>query len=142
VVQFSGTWQTSWPLRGGRLGTFRLTLNQGAHQIAAFPGSIAVDTKVHELQVARGADFQAEFDWPDDRLGADLTGDDITVINVSPALVGRISVEVTDPVTRTVRWALEGNPRLPLGNLGTFQLQRATAGAHRRTRLPIRIIVK
>lgn len=142
LVEFSGTWQPDWPLNGGWLGDFRLTLTQGARQIAAFPGSVSVKGRVHDLRVARGADLSAEIDWLDDRDGRDLAEDEITVINASPALAGRITAEIVDPVARTVRWHLEGSPPLPVGNMGSFQLQRATLGAHRRTRLPIRIIVK
>lgn len=142
VVEFSGTWQPGWSLAGGWLGNLRLTLTRGQIHIASFLGDVAVNGRVHQLTVARGADFSGEIDWLDDRMGRDLTEDQIEVVNVSPALAGRIAVQVVDPVARKVRWHLEGSPALPTGNLGTFQLQRSTGGAHRRTRLPTRIICK
>jgi hypothetical protein len=142
LVEFSGIWQASWPLAGGWLGDLRLTLTRGQMHVASFLGAVAVNARVNRLVVARGADLSAEIDWPDDRLGRDLTDDVIEVVNAAPALAGRITVEVVDPVARKLRWHLEGSPALPLGNLGTFQLQRSTGGVHRRTRLPTRIICK
>lgn len=140
VVALGGTWQAGWPLTPARLGTFRYALTSGAQEIGSFEVAVYVNGAEDQVVVARGSDLTVELDWPDDRLGLDMSGDTLTVINAAPALVGVITAEIFDPVARKVRWTIEGDPAMPLGDLGTFQLQRATGGLHRRTTNLIRVI--
>ena len=140
LVEQSGTWQPGWPLTGEVLGTFRYRLVRGGEEIGSWPVTVVVNGATAEVRLARGSDLTVELVWPDDRMGLDLTGDVVEVINISAGLAGLVSVEVTDPVTRTIRWHIEGDPAMPQGDLGTFQLRRSTGGLHRRTLPPIRII--
>lgn len=142
VAALAGTWQGGWPLTPAQLGTFRYALTNGGAEIGSFKVTVYVNGAEDEIEVARGSDLTVEFVWPNDRLGADMTGDTLTVINVAPALVGVVSAEIVDPVARRVRWKIEGDPAMPIGDLGTFQLQRATGGAQRRTTNLIRVICK
>ncbi len=141
-VDLGGTWQGSWPLTAAQLGTFRYALVNGAAEIGSFKVTVYVNAAEDEVVVARGSDLTVDYDWPDDRLGLDMSGDVVAVINASPALVGVVSAAIFDPVTRKVRWHIEGDPAMPLGDLGTFQLQRTTGGLHRRTTNLIRVICK
>lgn len=140
VVSLSGTWQGAWPLTGVQLGTFRYALTNGGAEIGSWMVPVYVNAAEDRVEVARGSDMTVEIDWPDDRLGLDMSGDTLTVINAAPGLAGVISAEIFDPVARKVRWTIEGDPAMPLGDLGTFQLQRATGGLHRRTTNLIRVI--
>lgn len=141
-VELAGTWQAGWPLTAVQLGAFRYALTSGATEIGSFKVTVYVNGAEDEVEVARGSDLTVELDWPDDRMGLDMTGDTLTVINASPDLIGVISAEIVDPVTRKVRWHIEGDQSMPVGDLGTFQLQRATGGLHRRTTNLIRVICK
>lgn len=142
VVSLGGTWQAGWPLTAARLGSFRYSLVNGGAEIGSFAVTVYVNAAEDEVEVARGSDLTVEYDWQDDRLGLDMSGDTLTVINPAPDLVGRISVSIVDPVARKVRWTIEGDQSMPVGDLGTFQLQRATGGLHRRTTNLIRVICK
>lgn len=142
VVSLGGTWQAGWPLIGDQLGTFRYALTNGGAEIGSWIVPVWVNAAEDVIEVARGSDLTVEIDWPDDRMGLDLSGDTMTVINAAPALVGTVGVTIFDPVARKVRWTIEGDPAMPLGDLGTFQLQRATGGLHRRTTNLIRVICK
>lgn len=141
-VELAGTWQVGWPLTAAQLGTFRYALVSGATEIGSFKVTVYVNGAEDEVEVARGSDLTVELDWPDDRMGLDMTGDTLTVINAAPNLVGVVSAEIIDPVARKVRWHIEGDQSMPVGDLGTFQLQRATSGLHRRTTNLIRVICK
>lgn len=136
------TWQPGWALVGGVLGSFRGRFVNGGAEIGSYPVTVIVDGAADEIIVARGSDVSVGFQWPDDRDGADLSGDVIEVFNASPGLVGVVSVEVIDAATREVRWHIEGDPAMPLGDLGTFQMRRSTGGLHRRTTNLIRVICK
>lgn len=139
-VELSGTWQPSWPLTGGILGSHRFMLVNGGDETASFPARVIVDGSVERVYLARGSDLQVDFEWPDDRLCLDMSGDSLTVINASAELVARVTASIVDPAARLVRWQIEGDLATPLGSLGTFQLQRATGGLHRRTTIRIEVI--
>lgn len=139
-VQVSITWQAGWPLVGGKLGSFRLALLQGGTEMASYPREVWVSNLETEWHVARGADQTPQFIWDDDRMGADLTGDTIEVINASATLGPLLSAGILNAATRRVWFHLEGDPATPTGDLGTFQLQRSTGGTHRRTTNLIRVI--
>lgn len=140
LVELAGTWQEGWPLSSEIVGTFRYGLVRGDAEIGSWTITVAVNAAAGIVRLARGSDLTVALNWPDDRMGLDLSGDVIEVVNASPLLAGIVSVEVTDPATRSVRWHIEGDPTMPLGDLGTFQLRRSTGGQHRRTLPPIRII--
>lgn len=142
VVSLAGTWQGAWPLTGVQLGTFRYALTNGGAEIGSWLVPVYVNAAEDKVEVARGSDLTVDIDWPDDRLGLDMSGDTMTVINAAPGLVGVVGVSIFDPIARKVRWTIEGDPAMPLGDLGTFQLQRATGGLHRRTTNLIRVICK
>lgn len=141
TVELSLTWQLAWPLTQALLGTFRLAVENGAMERVTVPHQVWVDGREQDrIILGRGSDLDRQFIWDNDRLGADLTGDTIEVINVSPALSGLVTAEIVDAASRRVAFHVEGDPATPLGDLGTFQLRRSTGGLHRRTTLPFRII--
>lgn len=139
-VELTLTWQAGWPLTGGVRGTFRIALVNGSDERVTLPSEVLVYDAATEVTVPRGSDLTIDLVWPDDRNGADLTGETVEAVNVAAGLVGLVSVTVVDPATRTVRWHIEGDPATAMGDLGTFQLRRSIAGAERRTLPLIRII--
>lgn len=136
------TWQSGWPLTATKLGSFRYAMISGETEIGSWPVRVFVNAAEDLVEVARGSDLEVEIDWPDDRLGLDMSGDTLTVINASASLSGIVTAEIVDAASRKVRWKIEGSLSMALGDLGTFQLQRATGGLHRRTTNKIRVICK
>lgn len=139
LVRITATWQGAWPILPTRLGTFRLSLVNGAAEIVTAPTGVIVQGPAETLVIARGADFSPVFTWPDDRDGATLTGETLDVINASATLAGLVSVTVTNAAARACRIDIEGDLSVPLGSAGTFQLRRRISGANPRTLPPIAV---
>jgi hypothetical protein len=139
-LQIDLTWQPGWAALVGLLGGFRILILDDAAKTGSFAVDVMINAAVTDVEVARGSDLTVALTWPDDRDGADLSGDTIDIFNVSPGLTGIVSVAVFNSVTREVRWSVEGDPGMALGDLGSFQLRRSTGGTNRRTLSPIRII--
>jgi hypothetical protein len=141
-VRLAVTWQPGWSKDQARLGSARLILVSGGNESASFPFTVHVARRSLVLKVPRGADMAFAGIWPDDRDGADLSGETLDVINASPALSGLVSVVVTDAPTRAYEIRIEGDLSVPLGDAGTFQLRRRIAGAEPRTTPPIAVRFK
>jgi hypothetical protein len=139
LVRLAVTWQPGWSTEQARLGSARLVLISGGDESASFPFAVHVSRRGLVLKVPRGADIAYAFTWPDDRDGADLSGETVDVINASATLAGLVSVVVTDAATRACQVRIEGDLSVPLGDAGTFQLRRRIAGAQHRTTPPIAV---
>lgn len=138
-VRLTVTWQGAWPTGQRRLGTARLLLVSGADESATRLFAVDVAGPGIRLAVPRGADQAYAFIWPDDRDGANLTGETVDVVNASTTLVGLVSVVVTDAATRACEIRIEGDLSVALGDAGTFQLRRRIAGAQPRTTKPFAV---
>lgn len=135
LTRRSITWQAGWSLAPRVLGRFRERYVNGAQDNATNLVTVAVDDTVTDLTAFAGADFDAEFVFPDDDGNpADLTGQTVAAFNVTGALVGRVSVTVLDAPTGRCRLQIEGSPALAVGVAGTFQMIRQDPGpTNRRT---------
>lgn len=138
-VRLALTWQSAWGLGQRRLGTARLLLVNGADENGSIPFAVDVSGHGIRLVVPSGADQAYAFKWPDDRDGADLTGETVDVVNASATLSGLVTVVVTDAATRACEIRIEGDLSTPLGDAGTFQLRRRIAGAEPRTTKPFAV---
>lgn len=141
-VRLALTWQGAWPTARGTFGTARLLLVSGGDESATFPFRVDVSGPGLRLVIPRGADHAFAFTWPDDREGADLTGETVDVVNPSATLAGLVSVVVTDAATRACEIRIEGDLATPLGDAGTFQLRRRIAGSQPRTTQPFAVSFK
>ena len=141
-VRIALTWQGAWPLGQRLLGTARLLLVNGADESASMPFRVDVSGPGIRLVVPRGAGQAYAFTWPDDRDGADLSGDTVDVVNASAALSGLVSIVVTDAATRACEVRIEGELSAPLGDAGTFQLRRQISGGQPRTTQPFAVSFK
>lgn len=141
-VRLALTWQGAWATTEGRLGTARLLLVNGTDESATKPFTVSVSAPGVRLVVPRGADQTYAFTWPDDREGADLTGETVDVVNVSANLSGLVTVAVTDAATRACEIRIEGDLLAALGDAGTFQLRRRISGAQPRTTQPFAVSFK
>lgn len=142
AVRLSVIWQGGWDTDERRLGTARLSLVGGSEENVSFPFAVDVPGPAVRIVVPRGADQSYAFTWPDDRDGADLTGETVDVINASAALTGLVTVSVTDATTRACEIQIEGDLSVSLGDAGTFQLRRRIAGAQPRTTKPFAVSFK
>lgn len=135
LTRRSITWQAGWSLAPRVLGRFRERYVLGAQDNATNLVTVVVDDTVTDITVFSGADFEAEFVFPDDDGNpADLTGQTVAAFNVTGALAGRVSVAVLDAPTGRCRLLIEGNPALAVGVAGTFQMIRHDPGpTNRRT---------
>lgn len=140
-LRFTLTWQASWPLIRTTLGAFRVLLANGTDESTPFLVYVRVAASNARVTVPRGADMAWGFTWPDDSEGVDLTGQTIEVINASATLAPLMTVVVLNAATRACEVRLEGDLATPVGNAGSFQLRRSTAGANRRTLPPIAVII-
>ena len=140
LVMLSVAWQGAWAVTEGLLGTFRLSLVNGTAETVTAPTTVYVQGTALQLVIARGCDMAYPFTWPDDRDGADLAGETLDVVNASATLAPLLSVAVTDAAARAYEIRLEGDLSVPLGDAGTFQVRRSTAGANRRTTPPMKVI--
>lgn len=140
AVRLEITWGGAWPLVPGILGRCRLVLTNGGAESASLPFTVAVPVADDRMIVPRGADLAWPGIWPDDSEGADFTGQTVEVVNASATLSPLLSVVVTDAATRAYELRLEGDLTTPLGDAGTFQLRRSTAGTNRRTTPPMKVI--
>lgn len=139
LIRLAVAWQGAWPIAQGLLGTFRLSMVQGADERVWPPSSVAVQGPALRLVIPRGSDKPMPFIWPDDREGASLTGETLDVVNASATLAPLVSVTVIDATTRECRVSVEGDLSVPVGDAGTFQLRRRIAGAQPRTMAPIAV---
>jgi hypothetical protein len=139
TVRIAVTWAGAWPLTPVLLGTYRLSLVNGAAESVSSPVSVWVQGGAATIPVQRGGDRVISFTWPDDRDGADLTGETLDVINASATLAPLVTVAVIDAATRACEIRIEGDLSVPLGSAGTFQLRRRIAGAQPRTLPPIAV---
>ena len=142
LVRLSVTWQGAWAGTPGLLGTFRLSLVNGTAETVTAPATVYVQGAALNLVIARGADMSYAFTWPDDRDGADLTGETLDVVNASTTLAPLVTVEVTDAATRACRVLIEGDLSVAIGAAGTFQLRRRVSGADPRTLPPVAVTFK
>lgn len=138
-VRLALTWQSAWGLGQRRLGTARLLLVNGADENGSIPFAVDVSGAGIRLVVPRGADQAYAFTWPDDRDGADLTGETVDVVSASATLAGLVSVTVTNAATRACEIRIEGDLATPLGDAGTFQLRRRIGAAEPRTTQPFAV---
>lgn len=132
-------WQGAWPVTAAVLGTFRVAMTNGATEKVWPISKVMVQGPALRLVIPRGNDGSYPFLWPDDREGADLTGETLDAINASATLAPLVTVEVVDAATRACRLLIEGDLSVPLGDAGTFQLRRRIAGAQPRTIPPISV---
>lgn len=139
-VRLTVTWNDAWPLTPGIIGGCRIVLADGGAESASPPFQIAVPVAEDKVTVPRGADMVWAGQWPDDSEGADFTGQTLEVVNASPTLAPLLSVAVIDAATRAYEIRLEGDLSVPLGDAGTYQIRRSTAGADRRTTPPMKVI--
>lgn len=142
TVRIAVAWQGAWPVTAARLGTARLSLVSGAAENVSAPFAVDVSATALRLTHARGADGAWRFTWPDDRDGADLTGEALDVINASATLAPLASVVVIDAATRECELRIEGDLATALGDAGTLQLRRRIAGAQPRTLPPIAVTIR
>ena len=142
LVLLSVAWQGAWPVTEGLLGTFRLSLVNGTAETVTAPTTVYVQGTALQLVIARGCDMAYPFTWPDDRDGADLTGETLDVVNASATLAPLVTVEVTDAATRACRLLIEGDLSVAIGAAGTFQLRRRVSGADPRTPPPVAVTFK
>jgi hypothetical protein len=135
VTRRAITWQAGWSLAGRVLGRFRERYVLGAQDSATNLITVVVDDTVTDITAYAGADFDAEFVFPDDDGDpADLTGQTVAPFNVTGDLVGRVAVAVLDAASGSCRVTIEGNPALAVGVAGTFQIMRSYPGpTNRRT---------
>lgn len=138
-IRFTLTWQPGWQLTPGNLGAFRLRLVNGADESTPFLVYVRLPMQPARVTVPRGADMAWGFTWPDDSEGADLTGQTVEVINASATLAPLMTVVVLNAATRACEVRLEGDLATPVGNAGSYQLRRSTAGVNRRTLPPITV---
>lgn len=138
-VRLALTWQGAWPLGQRRLGTARVLLVNGTDESGSIPFAVDVSGPGIRLVVPRGADQAYAFTWPDDRDGADLTGETVDVVNASATLDGLVTVVVTDAATRACEIRIEGDIATPIGDAGTFQLRRRIASSDPRTTQPFAV---
>ena len=138
-IRLDVAWQGAWPLDPPVLGAFRIAATSGGTEKVWPPSQVAIDGVALRLLTPRGNDGSYPFTWPDDRAGADLTGETLDVINASATLAPLVTVEVVDAATRACRLLIEGDLSVPLGDAGTFQLRRRIAGAQPRTIPPIAV---
>ena len=76
-----------------------------------------------------GSDLRVPFNWPNGAGGnANLTGYTLSVIDVHPSLVGRVSATITDFPTGAILIALDWADTIERGRIGYFRL-RVTSGA-------------
>ena len=132
-------WQPAWPVTAAVLGTFRAALTNGAAEKVWPKSTVMVQGPALRLVQTRGNDNSYAFSWPDDRDGADLTGETLDVVNASATLAPLVTVEVVDAATRACRLLIEGDMSVPIGDAGTIQLRRRIAGAQPRTTPPIAV---
>jgi len=138
-VRLAVTWQGAWATTQRRLGTARLSLVSGTDESVSIPFAVDVSGPGIRLVVPRGADQAYAFTWPDDRDGADLTGETVDVVNASATLALLVSVVVTDAATRACEIRIEGDLSVALGDAGTFQLRRRTGSTDPRTTQPFAV---
>ncbi len=136
-VRLAVTWDDAWPLLPGIIGRARGLLVAGGAESASLPFNIAVPVASDRVVVPRGSDMIWADIWPDDSEGADFTGQTLEIVNASATLAALLSVAVTDVATRAYEVTLEGDPATPLGDAGSFQVRRSTAGVARRTTPPL-----
>jgi hypothetical protein len=136
-VRLAVTWDAAWPLLPGILGRARLLLAASGAESASLPFALALPPQEARVTVPRGSDMVWADIWPDDSEGADFTGQTLEIVNASATLAPLLTVAVTDTATRAYEIRLEGDPATPLGDAGTFQVRRSTAGADRRTTPPL-----
>lgn len=141
-VRVALTWDAAWDTAQARLGTARLSLVSGTDENVSIPFNVDVSGAGIRLVVPRGADLSYAFTWPDDRDGADLTGETVDVVNASATLAGLVTVTVTDAATRECLISIEGDLSTALGDAGTFQLRRRIAAADPRTTQPFAVSFK
>ena len=138
-LRLQAVWQGAWAATARQLGTARLSLVNGPDEIVSRPFPVSVAGPAVRLVVARGADMAYRFQWPDDRDGADLTGETLDVINASATLAPLASVVVIDAATRECELRIEGDLATPLGEAGTLQVRRRVAGINPRALAPIAV---
>jgi len=139
TVRIAVAWQGAWPLTPQLLGTYRLSLVNGAAESVSDPVAIWVQGVAATIPVQRGGDRVISFTWPDDRDGASLTGETVDVINAGATLAPLVTVAVIDAATRACEIRIEGDLAVPLGSAGTFQLRRRTGSTNPRTLPPIAV---
>lgn len=139
TVRIAVTWQGAWPVTPVQLGTYRLSLVNGAAESVSSPISVWVQGAAANIPVQRGGDRVISLIWPDDRDGASLAGETVDVVAASATLTPLVSVAVIDAATRACEIRIEGDLSVPLGAAGTFQLRRRIAGANPRTLPPIAV---
>lgn len=136
-VRLAVTWDDAWPTQPGIIGRARGLLVTGDKESASLPFTIAVPIATDRVIVPRGGDMVWADIWPDDSDGGDFTGQTLEIVNASATLTPLLSVVVTDAATRAYEIRLEGDPATPLGDAGSFQVRRSTAGTNRRTTPPL-----
>jgi hypothetical protein len=139
TVRIAVTWQGAWPLTPVLLGTYRLSLVNGAQEIVSSPISVWVAGVACTIPVQRGGDRVISLTWPDDRDGASLAGETVDVVNASATLAPLVTVAVIDAATRACEIRIEGDLSVPLGAAGSFQLRRRTGSTNPRTLPPIAV---
>ena len=138
VTRRAITWQAGWSLVPRVLGRFRERYVMDDQDNATNLVTVVVDDTVTELVLYAGADFAADFVFPDDfGSPADLTGQTVAPYGVTGALIGRVSVTVQDAATGLCRVSIEGAAAFPVGDAGTFQVIRHDPGPSNRRTLPV-----
>jgi hypothetical protein len=138
-VRLQAIWQAGWGTAQRRLGTARLSLVNGPAEHVSAPFAVDVAGVARRLVIPRGSDQTFRFTWPDDRDGADLSGETVDVIHASATLAPLVSVAVIDAATRLVEVHVEGDLATPLGPAGTFQLRRRTGSTNPRALAPLSV---
>lgn len=141
-VRLSLTWQGVWATSQARLGTARVALVNGTDETVSAPFRVEVSGPGIRLVVPRGADLAYRFTWPDDRDGADLTGETLDIINASATLAPLASVAVIDATMRECELRIEGDLSVAIGDAGTLQARRRISGAQPRTTQPFAVSFK
>lgn len=136
TIRLAAVWQPGWALTERTLGTARLALTGGATEHVSRAFAVYVPGPALRLVVPRGSDYAVRFTWPDDRDGADLTGETLDVINASATLAPLVTVAVIDAATRECELRIEGDLSVPTGEAGTFQLRRRVGSSAPRTLAP------
>ena len=76
-----------------------------------------------------GSDLTAVFNWPDGSGGdADLTGWTVDAIDVHPALVGFLTVTLTDPPTGEITISVQWDDTMPYGRVMRFRVRISLGG--------------
>lgn len=137
TFRITGTWDAAWDanIADRVLGQFRVYINSGTDDSATDLVTVLLRNHATELVIHHKADWSAQFIWPDDFGGADMTGQVVEIIYASASLGGSASITILDAATRLCRLDVAQNPAWATGFLGSFSARRKDSGGTNRRAL-------